>query len=133
MATSEKFSLKWQDFKENVTTVFGLLREEREFSDVTLACEDGHQVDAHKVILSTASSFFGNLLKRNKHAHPLIYMRGLKSEDLVSVVDFMYYGEATILEENIKGFLSIAEELKLKGLGKNESWLIGKIKKMFQT
>ena len=27
------------------------MREDIDFVDVTLACEDGHQVDAHKVIL----------------------------------------------------------------------------------
>ena len=28
------------------------MREVNDFVDVTLACEDGHQVDAHKVILA---------------------------------------------------------------------------------
>ena len=27
------------------------LREDKEFTDVTLACEDGQQVEAHKVVL----------------------------------------------------------------------------------
>ena len=88
MSTSEKFNLKWDDFKENITTAFGSLREEKDFADVTLACEDGHQLEAHKVILAASSPFFQNILKRNQHKHPLIYMRGMKSEDLVSVVDF---------------------------------------------
>ena len=30
--------------------VFGNLREDNNFADVTLACEDGTQVEAHKVI-----------------------------------------------------------------------------------
>ena len=117
MSTSEKFNLKWDDFKDNITTAFGSLREDKDFADVTLACEDGHQVDAHKVILAASSPFFQNLLKRNKHQHPLIYMRGMKLEDLVSVVDFLYYGETNVNEENLNSFLAIAEELKLKGLG----------------
>ena len=40
MTTSEKFILKWNDFKDNVTTAFGSLRDDNNFSDVTLACED---------------------------------------------------------------------------------------------
>ena len=52
-------------------------------TDVTLVCEDGHQIEAHKVILSLSSPLFENLLKRNKHNHPMIYMRGMKSEDLI--------------------------------------------------
>ena len=120
MSTSDKFNLKWDDFKDNITTAFGSLREEKDFADVTLACEDGQQVDAHKVILAASSPFFQNLLKRNNHTHPLIYMRGMKSEDLVSVVDFLYYGETNVNEENLNDFLAIAEELKLKGLGASQ-------------
>ena len=48
----EKLCLQWNDFKENVITVFGNLREDNSFADVTLACEDGQQVEAHKVILA---------------------------------------------------------------------------------
>jgi hypothetical protein len=116
MTTTEKFCLKWNNFQENISTAFGSLREDNDFSDVTLACEDGQQVEAHKVILAASSPFFQDLLRRNKHPHPLIYMRGMKADVLVAVVDFLYYGEANIYQENLDVFLAIAEELKLKGL-----------------
>ena len=92
------------------------MREDRDFADVTLACEDGQQVEAHKVILAASSPFFQSLLKRNKHQHPLIYMRGIKSEDLMSILDFLYLGEANVYQENLDNFRAIAEELSLKGL-----------------
>ena len=41
----EKLCLQWNDFGENVSSAFGDLREDKEFTDVTLACEDGQQVD----------------------------------------------------------------------------------------
>ena len=113
---SEKLCLKWNDFQENVNTAFGSLRGDRDFSDVTLACEDGKQFEAHKVILAASSPSFHHLLKANKHAHPLIYMRGVKSEDLGAIIDFLYCGEANVSQENLDSFLAIAEELKLKGL-----------------
>ena len=43
-------------------------------------------------------------------------MRGIKYEDLTAIVDFLYYGEANVFQENLDAFLAIAEELKLKGL-----------------
>ena len=43
-------------------------------------------------------------------------MRGLKSEDLVAMVDFLYFGEANVYQENLDSFLAVAEELQLKGL-----------------
>ena len=48
--------------------------------------------------------------------HPLIYMRGVKSDDLLAIVDFLYCGEANICQENLDSFLAMAEELQLKGL-----------------
>ena len=115
MQTGEKLCLQWNDFKENVTSVFAQLREDREFADVTLACEDGQQIKAHTVILISSSPFFRNLLSKNKHPHPLIYMRGVEFEHLSALVDFLYLGEANVLQENIDSFLTIATELKLKG------------------
>ena len=113
---SEKLCLKWNDFQENVSIAFGSLREDDEFADVTLACEDGKQIEAHKVILASSSPFFKNLLRRNRNPHPLIYMRGVKSENLLAIVDFLYCGEANVDQENLESFLVIAEELQLKGL-----------------
>merc|ERR1712204_123433 len=112
----ENLCLKKNDFQENASSAFKTLRGSNEFADVTLACEDGQQVEAHKVILASSSPFFQNLLRKNKHPHPLIYMRGLNSKDLVAIIDFLYYGEANVYQENLDSFLAVAEELQLKGL-----------------
>ena len=113
---SEKVFLRWGDFHTAASNAFASLREDIYFADVTLACEDGRQVEAHKVILAASSPFFQKLLGRTKHAHPLIYMRGMASVDLLAIVDFLYCGEANVFQENLNSFLAIAEELQLKGL-----------------
>ena len=112
----EKLCLQWNGFKNNTIGALGRLIDDHDFSDVTLACEDGQQMEAHKVILAVSSPFFQSLLKRNKHPHPLIYMRGIKSENLKAIVDFLYCGEANVCQDNLDGFLAIAEELQLQGL-----------------
>ena len=119
--TDEKLCLQWNDFKENVSSAFGDLRQDREFTDVTLACEDGQQVEAHKVVLVASSPFFQNILKKNKHHHPLIYMRDVRTENLMAMVDFFYHGEANVYQENLDSFLVLAEELQLKGLRRNQT------------
>ena len=116
MQSSEKLCLKWNDFQENLNSAFGLLRNDQDFADVTLACEDGTQIMTHKVVLASSSPFFMDILKKNKHPHPLIYMRGLKEENLLAMVDFLYYGEASVDQDSLDVFLGLAEELKLKGL-----------------
>ena len=121
MTSSEKFCLKWNDFQENIASSFHGLRDDLDFCDVTLICEEYKQIEAHRVILSAGSPFFSYVLKKNKHSHPVIYMRGLKSKDLIAIVDFIYHGEANINQEDLDSFLVIAEELQLKGLeGSNE-------------
>ena len=116
MIKSEKLCLKWNYFKENICTSFSSLRTDTDLTDVTLVGEDGQQVAAHKIILAAASPLFKNLFKTNRHPHPLIYMRGIKSVCLVALIEFIYCGETNIYQENIDEFLAIAHELKLEGL-----------------
>ena len=114
---SQKLSLKWNDFQENLQTSVNSLHGNTDFADVTLACEDGQDFEVHKVILAASSTFFQNLLKRNKDQKPLlIYMRGVESEDLKAIIEFLYSGKTFICEENLDSFLAVAEELKVKGL-----------------
>ena len=116
MNVSETLCLKWDDFKDGITSSFADLRKGRDLTDVTLACEDGQQLEAHKVILAASSPFFLDLLKKNRHPHPLIFMRGFKSEMLSAILDFLYFGEANVLKENLDSFLGLADELTLTGL-----------------
>ena len=113
---SEKLCLQWSDFKENVNSSFGSLRNDKVFIDVTLVCGDGQQMEAHKVILASSSPFFEKILQNSKHPNPLIYLRGFQSKDFVSILDFLYFGEASVYQEDLDSFLDIAEEIHLKGL-----------------
>merc|ERR1719222_499008 len=113
----EKLCLKWNDFQENLKASFNQLREGNDFSDVTLVCDDG-EVEAHKLVLSSSSPLFKKLLQKAKHPHqhPLLFMRGLKAGQLTNVVNFIYHGEANILQEDLDAFLLLAQEFELKGL-----------------
>ena len=46
----------------------------------------------------------------------MIYMRGLKYKDLLAVVDFIYQGETNVMQQDLDGFLALADELQLQGL-----------------
>ena len=113
--SSEKFCLRWNDFESNISVAFRELREDKDFFDVTLACDD-EQIEAHKVILSACSTFFRKVLRKNPHAHPLLYLKGVKFTDLQSVLNFMYHGEVNVAQEELNSFLAVAEELRVKGL-----------------
>ena len=120
MGSAEKFCLRWNDFESNISVAFRELREEKDFFDVTLACEDS-QVQAHKVILSACSPFFRSVLRKNPHQHPLLYLKGVKYQEMLSVLNFMYMGEVNVAQEELNSFLAVAEELRVKGLTQNNS------------
>jgi len=117
---SEKFCLRWNDFESNISSSLRELRDDKDFFDVTLACDD-EQIEAHKVILSACSPFFRNVLRRNPHQHPLLYLKGVKYTDLQSVLNFMYHGEVNVAQEELNSFLAVAEDLRVKGLTQNQS------------
>jgi len=117
--SSEKFCLRWNDFESNISVAFRELRDDKDFFDVTLACDD-EQISAHKVILSACSPFFRNILRRNPHQHPLLYLKGVKYTDLQSVLNFMYHGEVNVAQEELNSFLAVAEDLRVKGLTQNQ-------------
>ena len=123
----ERLCLKWNDFEENVKNSFGSLRDDDNFIDVTLACEDGQQFEAHKVVLASSSPFFHKILRGINHARPLLYLKGMKSVDVGSILDFLYLGEANLDQDNLESFLAVAEELQLKGLmGQKKDGSVGR-------
>ena len=115
MSSSERFCLRWNDFEVNISNAFHHFKEEKDFADVTLACGD-NQVEAHKVILATSSPFFKRILQKHPHSHPLIYLKGIKSSDVESVLNYIYHGEVNIEQANLESFLEVAENLEVKGL-----------------
>merc|ERR1712126_527838 len=120
---SKKFKLRWNDFHENVSKSFGLLKNEDYLYDVTLVSDDNLQISAHKLVLSACSEYFKNIFKNNKNPyhHPLVCLSGVSSEDLNSIIDYMYNGEVNIYQEELDRFLNVAQRLKLEGLMENEA------------
>ena len=118
---TEKFCVNWNDFQENISSSFRDMREDLDLADVTLACDDRKQFLAHKFVLSASSPLFKEILCNNKHPHPLIYLKGVKSGALEHVLDFLYRGEVNIYQERLNDFLAAAEDLELKGLTGQQS------------
>ena len=92
------FCLRWNEFEQNMTDSLGAMWEGKEFFDVSLVC-GSEQIEAHKVVLSACSSFFRSILRRNPHEHPLLYLKGVKYKELLSVLNFMYMGEVNVAQE----------------------------------
>ena len=46
----------------------------------------------------------------------MIYLKGFGAKDFVSILDFLYFGEANVFQDDLDSLLAIAEEIELKGL-----------------
>ena len=135
MSVQHSISICRNDFQSSTTSIFRGLRENVEFSDVTLACEDGQVLQAHQVLLASSSSVFANMLKDNIHSKPIIFMHGLRMSNMSQILDYIYKGEAKVSEEDVDTFMNLAKDLRLEGLSdKNvqmgESKKIGKKRKV---
>ena len=110
------FNLSWEEFEVHTSNTFKELFEEQHFSNVTLACDDGKQIEAHKLVLSTRSLFFKRMLIKNPHPHPLIYIKGVNFSELQKIVEFVYQGAAQVRASDLDLFLAAAKDLEIKGL-----------------
>ena len=114
---TDRFSLTWKDYQNCTSNSFRGFIERQEFVDVTIACDDTNQIQAHKVILSACSDFFKNiLLKYSSQLNPLLYLDNVSYEDLKNVISFIYFGETAVCQEEFPSFLKAAKKLKVKGL-----------------
>lgn len=113
--TMQQYCLRWNNHQPNFISVFSSLLNSESLVDVTLAAEGKH-LQAHKVVLSACSSYFQSLFTINPCQHPIVILKDVKFVDLKIMVDFMYYGEVNVSQEQLPYILKTAEMLKIKGL-----------------
>ncbi|XP_075163409.1 BTB-protein-VII isoform X2 [Haematobia irritans] len=111
----QQFCLRWNNHQPNFISVCSSLLHNGTLVDVTLAAE-GRQLQAHKIVLSACSSYFQTLFTTNPCQHPIVILKDVQYDDLKTMVDFMYYGEVNVSQEQLPHILKTAEMLKIKGL-----------------
>nr|CAH0103791.1 unnamed protein product [Daphnia galeata] len=120
----QQFCLRWNDFQSNMVNSFKHLRDEKSFTDVTLACE-GQTCKAHKMVLSACSPYFKSLLEENPSKHPIIILKDVPFAHLQAILEFMYAGEVNVAQDQLPAFLKTAERLKVKGLAEVPPVILG--------
>lgn len=115
---AEKFTLNWDTFSEHLQLMFKELYQEERYADVTLVSDDQTQFKAHKIVLSACSPVFKKIIERNPSQHPLIYLRGVQSYEMESILQFMYLGEGKFYYERMGEFMKVAKDLEVKEISK---------------
>merc|ERR1712179_362579 len=115
MNNMDKWCMKWNEFDTNIREYLRIIREDKRMFDVTLVTDDGQHMQAHKVVLSAGSHFFSDIFLKSNQTSMLIYLKGINSVQLKCLLDFIYNGEASIGQEELKEFLETGKELQVKG------------------
>merc|ERR1712001_158772 len=115
---TDKYTLNWHTFTDHLQLMFKDLYEEEKHSDVTLVSDDQTQFKAHKIVLSACSPVFKRIIDNNPSQHPLIYLRGIQSYEMESILQFMYLGEGKFYYERMGEFIKVAKDLEVKEISK---------------
>jgi len=121
-ASGQEFCLKWNNHRTTIISVMDTLLEEESLVDVTLSA-DGQFLRAHRVILSACSPYFRQLFKSSflNDKHPIIIMKDVDFDNLKSLVEYMYKGEANVPQQMLPSFIQTAESLQIRGLAEGAS------------
>ena len=81
------------------------------YSDVKVFVEgsDAKTINAHKVILATASPYFDELLKENPKADVLA-LKNLKFDIVAKIIEFIYTGSTNVGSDDVADFIKAANE-----------------------
>ena len=114
--TTTKISLSWNVFDASASNAIQQLWLEEDFTDVTLVTEDERQFKAHKVVLISSSVFFRSLFSSFPHPSPLLFLSGVKSEQMKLLLEFIYLGRCEAAESDLKLLFATGAKLKISGL-----------------
>ena len=121
---TQKYNLIWHTFSEHLQLMFKDLYEEEKYCDVTLVCDDQTQFKAHKIVLRACSPVFKKIIDNNPSQHPLIYLRGIQSYEMESILQFMYLGEGRFYYERMGEFIKVAKNLEVKEISDHDTEII---------
>ena len=112
----EVISFSVSDYNQSLPNTTKELFNSDDFSDVTLATADDKQISAHKLILSSFSPFFKNIILKNPHDKPLIYLKDIQHSELILVIQLIYMGQCDVRNDHLERFLAIANDLEILGI-----------------
>ena len=117
----EKLNLTCHTYPDHLREVMQEMMTSDDFTDVTLVSDDKQSLRAHRNVLSACSPVFKSIFQiEAKNNHPVLYLRGIKYEEMESIIQFIYLGEAHFNEERINEFLLVAKNLEVKELYKED-------------
>ena len=119
MTSSEEISIEfvWSDFQNNLTESVQMLQVSEKFCDVTLVCEDGEHVSAHRAVLAAGSTVLRNLLKKTaEQPDDLVFLTSVTREEVETLLHWLYTGQVQLERDGLASFLGLAGHLAVQGV-----------------
>ena len=111
----QKFNLSWNEYESHLSGLMRDLMMKTDLSDLTVICEDS-SFQVNKVVLAACSEVFNEIIKNIPGSNSAIYLRGIPAKQMETLVEFMYLGQAQLLQADIEEFINIARDLKIRGI-----------------
>lgn len=141
----EQVTIEWKQFGESFVSDLWQFFNSDEYSDVTISCEDGHEIKSHRILLAMVSTYFRDLFKRNKYPghigkyHTMwhgrkrlcfdfivifffffwfsvaVCLSTMSSDIVLKIFTLIYGGVVQIPPSSLSDFVKAAKFLKLNG------------------
>merc|ERR1712098_523553 len=102
----EKLDLTWFTYTDHLREMLHDMMTATEMTDVTIVSEDKKQFKAHKVVLSACSPVFKSIFNDSHMSNSSLFLRGIQSHELDSILQFVYLGKATFDQERMSEFMN---------------------------
>ena len=114
--SQETFDVTWDDYPGHLKIMMESFLTNDSFTDVTIVCDDQKKIKSHRNILSASSSVLKNLLEVERlSSSSVLYLKGIHSQDMQAVLQFIHKGASRVTTERIDSFVDVAKNLKIKG------------------
>ena len=114
---NDVYKLKWKYLTDNQDSALEeLFNKNNNQADVTLVSDDKVAFPVHKIVIGACSPVLKDLLTKNSHPHPMIYLKGVKKFELNSILRFIYFGKTQVFQNRMEKFFETRKELNIKQL-----------------
>ena len=111
----ENVKLNLDQCSENLLKNLKILWSDNGFNDVTLAFDDESQFNVNRTLLAALSPHLKSILRKVQGHKPWLYMFGLESSLVKSLLDFVFFGEISIEKNKLESFVKMANKLQIDG------------------
>ena len=112
--SNDVYNIKWNNFNANQNQMLKHLLTLNNYTDVTLVSDDQFVFQAHKFVIGSCSPILKDLILNNPHPNPTVYLRGINSLELNSILQFIYLGTAQFYQNRVESLFENGRELQIK-------------------